>query len=169
VNEFDELNLTRAIIDRNIVPMWTQFRLAVQDHVDSYNRLKEGRQCPARILEDRDEGTSMVIQQDLGMTRDDGHIQIVVLKIFFWRGSYQIKAEIERWLKIDGQPKRDGEAITVIFTLKGSRATTIGFAASADNVWFESDACEGEKLSAWQAARNIVVRTLCHGEQEPRI
>lgn len=166
MNDFDELSLTRAIIDRNILLMWAQFRLAVQEHIDSYNKLKEGRQYPATVLPDEEEGTSMVIQQDLGMTRDEGHMQIVVLKICLRQGLYQIKAEIERWLKIEGQPKRDGQIIAVTFTLKASHATAMGFTASEDKVWFESDAWKGEELSARQAARKIVLRAFWHGEYE---
>ena len=71
MNAFDETSLKRALLARDFPAIWLSFRDAVEEAVESYNRLAEGEDCPINLTATETD-KPMFLACRLGRTKKEG-------------------------------------------------------------------------------------------------
>jgi hypothetical protein len=152
MNAFDRLGLERSLLARNVIPIWTQFRLAIADHAQSYNDL--GPEYAARVERDASD-TSMQVSCTLGMMRDRGELFIVVATISRKDETYIIEVEVQKWLRLYDHPgKKAGTPSLMHFEFRAKLTDPVSFTGADVNgsVWIEAD---GKTISVPDAAAKV--------------
>lgn len=102
MNAFDKFDADRALRRKNSIPAWTQFRTAIEDCVNSYRRMEDGRQYPVKV-DDAPDKTFIAINCDRpasstpGMVRVTARMTVVDKKL-------AIVAVIDTWLLVNDAP-----------------------------------------------------------------
>jgi hypothetical protein len=152
VNSIDRIGLERSLLARNLIPIWIQFRLAVADHVNSFNEL--GPEYLAKVENDPSD-VSMLVTCTLGTTRDKGELVTVVAAISRKDEVYAIQVEIQRWLRLYGHAdKKAGSPQAMRLEFKAGLGDPVTLSGSEvdGTVWL---VCEGEAISPADAAAKV--------------
>jgi hypothetical protein len=151
-----------------MLTVWTQFRQAAVELIESYNRLEEAQGYPATIKPEFPE-LSFVVTCVFGVTRGGDTLAINV-KVSRRQEAYVIEALIERWLRpSDSILKRDGAPKLLRFELKVQPGRDIGFTSGGEKAWLECDEYKGEELSPQQAAEKVLMKALWHRGNGPEV
>jgi hypothetical protein len=159
MNEFDDISVKRTRLGLDIVTTWAQFRKALFERVDSYNKLAEGIEHAAKI-DSPPASDSIVISCPLGLTREEGYAVAVVVTVSCVQAEYRIDVQIEKWVQ-PGNSKRKAyrPPKSVRFELQAKLSKVIGFAPGSPTaeIWLE---CDGKKMTVAEAAQEVLDKVL---------
>src|SRR5579862_616905 len=122
MNAFQRAEEQRLFKERRIVPVWIEFRAAVNTLINSYNDTEEGRIHPASGKSQND--TDILISCDKQRAADQIHTVTLTIQISLNKGVCTITVSQERWLRIHGSRVRKENDSTAHFKLDANFETS---------------------------------------------
>jgi hypothetical protein len=149
MDAFQESEAKRALIARNLVPCWVEFRSAVESLIPSYNETRGGKVHPASVAPVGE--LAIVVSSDRGPADDEYHTVTIVITISLKEGEYVIAATEETWHTRQGLKLSKQDEYSYEFKLDGD--------LEEGKVWLVSTEF-GKHITPFEAAEALLMKIL---------